>query len=72
VCSEAEYPPRGPEKDLPPRAAQGRERWVINKLRALAAWYTRGLEGGSHLRATINQTESILDLRQTVAEFFRL
>ena len=34
---------------------RGRERWVINKLRALCAWYTKGLEGGSHLRIAINR-----------------
>jgi tRNA-dihydrouridine synthase B len=50
--------------------ARGRERWVVNKLRALCAWYTRGLEGGSHLRVTVNHTNSIPALRQTIAEFF--
>ena len=28
---------------------QSHDRWVINKLRALGSWYTKGLEGGSHL-----------------------
>ncbi len=51
-------------------AARGRERWVINKIRALCAWYTRGLEGGARLRVTVNQTNSIPALRQTIAEFF--
>jgi tRNA-dihydrouridine synthase B len=50
--------------------ARGRERWVINKLRALCAWYTRGLEGGSHLRVSVNHTNSIPALRQTVTNFF--
>jgi tRNA-dihydrouridine synthase len=50
--------------------ARGRERWVINKLRALCAWYTRGFEGGSHLRVAVNQTTSIPALRQTITEFF--
>ena len=50
--------------------ARGRQRWVINKVRALSAWYTRGLDGGSHLRVAINQTESIPALRQTIASFF--
>src|SRR5262245_12616066 len=35
------------QSDGPPPEARGRERWVINKLRALAAWYTKGLEGGA-------------------------
>jgi len=60
--------PRLVESQNPP--ARGRERWVINKIRALCAWYTRGLEGGSHLRVTINQTTSIPDLRQVIDEFF--
>jgi nifR3 family TIM-barrel protein len=51
-------------------AARGRERWVINKVRALCAWYTRGLEGGSHLRVTVNRTDSLPALRQTIADFF--
>ena len=29
--------------------ARGRERWVVNKLRALNAWYSKGYEGGSHV-----------------------
>ncbi|HSK09091.1 MAG TPA: tRNA dihydrouridine synthase DusB [Vicinamibacterales bacterium] len=56
----------------PPAHAKWRERHVINKLRALSAWYTRGLENGSHLRHTINQTETLADLRATIREFFQL
>ena len=52
------------------RAARGRDRWVINKLRALAAWYTRGLENGSHLRTAINTCDSIGSLRSLVTRFF--
>jgi tRNA-dihydrouridine synthase B len=52
------------------RPARGRERWVINKLRALCAWYTRGLEGGSHLRVTVNHTDSIPAMRDTISTFF--
>ena len=55
----------------PPPAATGRERWVINKLRALGAWYTKGLVGGSALRTQINQTQSIDQLRTLISEFFR-
>jgi nifR3 family TIM-barrel protein len=50
--------------------ACGRERWVINKLRALAAWYTKGFEGGSHLRVGINRAESIQELRDLIRGFF--
>jgi tRNA-dihydrouridine synthase B len=55
--------------DEPP-AARGRERWVINKLRALGSWYTKGLEGGSHLRVAINQAESVSALCTLIENFF--
>ena len=50
--------------------ARGRERWVINKLRALGSWYTKGLDGGSHLRVRLNSAESIPQLREIVEGFF--
>jgi tRNA-dihydrouridine synthase B len=50
--------------------ARSRERWVINKVRALGSWYTKGLVGGSDLRTTINATESIEALRDTIRSFF--
>jgi len=53
-----------------PVPARGRERWVINKLRALNAWYSKGLDGGSHLRVAINSCESIAQLRDLIGEFF--
>jgi tRNA-dihydrouridine synthase len=52
------------------RAARGRERWVINKLRALAAWYTRGFDNGSRLRTAINMCGSVGELRSLVTRFF--
>lgn len=52
------------------RPARGRERWVVNKLRALGSWYTKGLDGGSKLRIAINSAESVPHLRQIVREFF--
>jgi len=54
----------------PAQAARGRERWVINKLRALGSWYTKGLEGGSQLRVSINSAESIPALRDIIGKFF--
>jgi tRNA-dihydrouridine synthase B len=54
----------------PAPQARGRERWVINKLRALGSWYTKGLEGGSQLRIAINSAESIQQLRDIIAAFF--
>ena len=53
-----------------PREARGRERWVINKLRALCAWYSKGIDGGSHLRVRINAATSIAELRTIVDSFF--
>ena len=53
-----------------PVPARGRERWVINKLRALGSWYTKGLEGGSHLRVALNTAESIPELRDVIRGFF--
>jgi hypothetical protein len=54
----------------PPPAARGRERWVINKVRALAAWYSKGFDNGSHFRTRVNSCQSIAELRAIVGEFF--
>ena len=43
---------------------------MINKLRALNSWYTKGLDNGSHLRVAINAAESIPQLREIIEEFF--
>ena len=53
-----------------PLHARGHERWVINKLRALNSWYTKGLDNGSHLRVAINSAESIPQLRAIIEDFF--
>jgi tRNA-dihydrouridine synthase B len=50
--------------------ARGHERWVINKLRALCSWYTKGFEGGGQLRVSINSAESVNHLRDIIANFF--
>jgi tRNA-dihydrouridine synthase B len=50
--------------------ARGHDRWVINKVRALNSWYTKGLDNGSHLRTAINSAESLDRLREIIAEFF--
>ena len=54
----------------PSAPARGHDRWVINKLRALNSWYTKGLDNGSHLRIAINAAESIPHLRAIVEDFF--
>jgi tRNA-dihydrouridine synthase B len=58
-----------PGTDAAPKA-RGREKWVINKLRALCAWYSKGLDGGSQLRVRVNAAGSIGELREIVDEFF--
>jgi len=50
--------------------ATSHDRWVINKIRALGSWYTKGLDNGSHLRTAINSTESIDALLELLAKFF--
>ena len=57
----------------PPQAnapARGHDRWVINKVRALNAWYTKGIENGSHLRVAVNAADSIAELRAVIEDFF--
>ena len=46
------------------------DRWVINKLRALGSYYTKGLDNGSHLRTAINTADSLARLRETIISFF--
>jgi nifR3 family TIM-barrel protein len=58
----------GPLPDSAP--ASGRERWVINKLRALCGWYSKGLDAGSHLRTRVNSVDRIAELRKAIEEFF--
>ena len=53
-----------------PVAARGRERWVINKIRALCSWYSKGFDCGSHFRIRVNACESIPQLHAIVDEFF--
>jgi tRNA-dihydrouridine synthase B len=60
-------PGQVPEPAVP---ARGRERWVINKVRALCSWYSKGLDNGSHLRTAVNAAESIPHLRDIIGTFF--
>ena len=59
------------ERVREPNLAPG-QKWIINKLRALGSWYTRGLDGGSHLRVAINSATSLDELRRTIVDFFGL
>src|SRR5262245_47297471 len=60
----------GADAVTPPVPARGRERWVINKLRALGSWYSKGLDGGSRLRVAVNSAESIDALQRIIRTFF--
>jgi tRNA-dihydrouridine synthase B len=60
----------GQQSSAPRQPARGHDRWVINKLRALNSWYTKGLDNGSHLRIAINSAESIDQLREIIHAFF--
>jgi len=46
------------------------ERWVVNKLRALMSWYSKGLHNGGHLRTAINSAASIGEARDIIRLFF--
>jgi tRNA-dihydrouridine synthase B len=46
------------------------DRWIVNKLRALGSWYTKGLDGGSHLRTSINSAISLPALCEIIEGFF--
>ena len=65
-----ESPLRMPRESRIPNPESRHHRWVVNKLRALASWYTKGLENGSHLRTAINSSESLDALGHTIETFF--
>jgi tRNA-dihydrouridine synthase B len=50
--------------------ARGRQRWVVNKVRALCAWYSKGLDGGAQLRVRINTADNVNAVLEIVDEFF--
>lgn len=62
--------PQSRDESLAHAPARGRERWVINKLRALCGWYSKGLEGGAQFRTTVNTVESIPQLIDVIHEAF--
>jgi tRNA-dihydrouridine synthase B len=47
-----------------------RDRWVVNKIRALGAYYTRGHERGAQLRTAINTAGSLGELKAVIDAFF--
>jgi tRNA-dihydrouridine synthase B len=56
----------------PPIGTPRHDRWIINKVRALCSWYTKGLDNGSHLRIRVNQAQSLGELQDLVDDFFNL
>jgi nifR3 family TIM-barrel protein len=51
-------------------ASLGHDRWVINKLRALGGYYTKGFEGGAEFRAGLNTVDGLDALRALIRRFF--
>ena len=43
---------------------------MVNKIRALGSWYTKGLDNGSHIRTAINTADSIERLAEIIDVFF--
>lgn len=64
--------PAEPAAATPARPARSRERFVINKVRALCTWYSKGFDNGSHLRIAVNAAESVAELRDIIGRFFVL
>ena len=48
------------------------DRWVVNKIRALGGYYTKGIENGAELRAGLNSIGSVELLRDLIHRFFML
>src|SRR5690606_37641550 len=57
---------------VPPAGTPRHDRWIISKVRALCAWYTKGFVNGSHLRTKVNAAETLDQLRDEIAAFFQL
>ena len=58
------------KRRVKPRHNAGRERWVVNKLRALGSWYTKGSHGGSQLRIAINQAMTVSEVTDIIKTHF--
>jgi tRNA-dihydrouridine synthase B len=62
--------PSQPPGLSPQSPAKSHDRWVMNKIRALAAYYTKGYDGGSQLRAAVNTAPSLASLQELIVKFF--
>src|SRR3954447_22980086 len=56
----------------PAAPRQGHGRWVVNKIRALGGYYTKGVENGAELRAGLNTAGSVELLQDLIHRFFKL
>ncbi len=52
------------------QARRSHGRWVVNKIRALGGYYTKGVEGGADLRARLNTAASVDELRALIRQSF--
>ena len=69
LLSEEESEPAG-FRHRAGQAQSRHERWVINKLRAIMSWYSKGLHNGGHLRTDINAATSVSEARDIIGRFF--
>ena len=60
----------GPTYGVTSAITKSHDRWVINKIRALGAWYTKGVEGGSELRTGLNSASSLAELQDLIERHF--
>jgi tRNA-dihydrouridine synthase len=60
----------GEAHPVAPRAGHGR--WVVNKIKSLGGYYTKGVENGAELRAGLNSAASVESLRELIHRFFML
>ena len=65
-------PSNDPGAHAAPKARSSHDRWVVNKIRALGAYYTKGVEGGAELRSGLNTALSVEQLRGLIVRFFEL
>jgi len=73
LMNERVREPEGFRSVAPGAAAPGHkshDRWVVNKIRALGSWYTKGVDNGSELRNALNTTDSLNELRDLIGRFF--
>ena len=65
-----EGPAAAPAPAASPRPQVSHDRWVVNKLRALCTYYTKGFEGGAQFRIGVNAAKSIGEVEALIGQFF--